>query len=49
MKKIYKTNNIVKGAIVDNNNKQLFARLYGETIVLISRCFVFGSAGTIFC
>ena len=35
MKKIYKTNNIVKGAIVDNNNKQLFARLYGVSIALI--------------
>ena len=36
MKKIYKTNNIVKGAIVDNNNKQLFTRMYGVAIVLIS-------------
>ena len=35
MKKIYKTNNIVKGAIVDNNNKQLFTRMYGVAIALI--------------
>ena len=35
MKKYIKQNNIIKGDIVDNNNKQLFTRMYGVAIVLI--------------
>ena len=35
MKKYIKQNNIIKGDIVDNNNKQLFTRFYGVAIALI--------------